>query len=100
MPSLRDTSPIVAEVLDGVHDNILEHLSRAADWRLKQRARETGFRPGTRIRVKPDADNLLGGREGRVVKVNPKTIGIQLDPEHDNDYRLDWRVPHSYLEAA
>jgi hypothetical protein len=102
MAALRDTSPIVAAILDGEHDDVLRHIARATDWRLKQVARESGLRPGSRIVVSDDAkiSAEFAGRTGTVERVNPKTVSVELDPLDENDDRTNWRLPHSWLEVA
>jgi hypothetical protein len=99
--TLRDTHPLVAEILDGKYDEVLEHVERAAKIRLKQRAARSGLRKGTRIVIGEAALEQAPdfvGRKGVVDKVNPKTIGVELDKLHDNDCRTSWRVPHSWVE--
>jgi hypothetical protein len=102
MGLLRDVHPLVAEILDGKYDEILPHLSRAAEARMKQNVAKSGLRPRQRIRITEAALERMPefvGREGKVERVNPKTISVTLDPLDEHDFRTAWRLPHSWLEA-
>lgn len=100
---LRDVDPLVAAVLDGDHDDILAALNRACTIRAKRAVQATGIRPKSRVRITEEALERapdMVGREGIVVRVNPKTVSVTLDPLDDDDYRTDWLFPHAWLEPA
>lgn len=77
---LRDTSPLVAEVLDGTHDEILNDLRAAVEFRQKQKTMVVdGLRPKARVRIKNDPRAKdYAGREGVVDRVNKQTVTVSL----------------------
>lgn len=75
-------APIVAAIMSGEHDANLDMIERAAAWRKKKVASESGIRKYAKVRLKHDARNKqYRGREGRVVKLNKNTITIDLECE-------------------
>jgi chaperone required for assembly of F1-ATPase len=72
---LRDVDPIVAAVLDGQHDAILDSIEQA----VRHRRKAAAPRIGTRVRLVGTRNPRLEGKEGEVVKVNAKRLSIFLD---------------------
>lgn len=100
---LKDTSPIVAEILEGKHDDVLPHIHRAAALRMKRTAAASGVRRNSKIRIKDVAEEWrpdLVGRTGIVERVNQKTYTVKLDQLNDGDYDIYFRFPHSWIEAV
>lgn len=76
---LRDTSPLVAEVLDGKHDDVLDNLRAAVEYRAKQKMSGEGLRKKARVRIKNDPRARdYAGREGIVDRVNKQTVTVSL----------------------
>lgn len=75
---LRDTHELVAEVLDGKHDDIVDHLERAAKFRQRQIATQS-FRVGGRVKTQGTGRIEYEGVEGTVEKINAKTIAVRMD---------------------
>lgn len=93
------TSPVATAIIAGELDDVLTQIYDAVKWRRAELAavEVRKLRPGARIRISA-SDSVLGGREGEVEKVNPKTIAVKLDPV-PHDSRNDWKVPHTFVEA-
>lgn len=78
--------PVAQAVLDGKHDDELAAILAAAQARQKNR-----FRRGTRVRV-VGTGTETEGREGVVLKANPRTITVGLG---EVGYE-DWDEAHRY----
>ena len=90
MALLRDISPLHAAILDGEYDSDLASLNQTINARLKLTMRMS-FRPGSRIRVIDDpAAGNLAGIEGTVIRVNNKTVSVDLD--NGLGYRISPRI--------
>lgn len=95
---LKDTCELAAEIMDGKHDDDLDYIAQAATARKKIKTAEAGIRKHARIRVTREGGQIAG-RVGKVTSVNQKTVSVELDPLNDNDWSIDWRVPHAWIEA-
>ena len=100
---LKDTCPLAAEILAGEHDNDLPHIIAAAQNRQKMR-----FRKGSRVRIVGTNDATMG-KEGTVLKVNPKTIQVGVGEKTYGDWDTEkqfpeyengtWNMTPNFLEA-
>lgn len=98
MTLLRDISPLHAAILRGEYDADLSSLSQAINARLK-RTINTSFRVGGRIRVADDpAAGNLAGLLGTVIRVNSKTISVDLDNGHG--YRISPKILEPISERS
>lgn len=79
---------VLASIVRGDLDDDLSRIQRACSSRMQRR-----FRPGARIRVK-DSRDRLNGTEGTVLRVNQKTVSVELD-QHGG-----WRFPPHMLEEV
>lgn len=76
---LRDAGPVVADVLDGKHDDLLPQLLAAVQHRQQQTLAKGGIRKGARVRIANDPRaREYAGREGVVDRVSQKTVSISL----------------------
>jgi len=93
MALLKDISPLHAEILAGTYDADLETLRQTINHRLKVAARENGIRPGAIVELvdDPSAGNLAG-KKARVIKVNQKTVSIDLLDESIPEWKRGYRV--------
>jgi hypothetical protein len=99
---MRDVHPILADIEDGKHDDLLGKIALAVERRQKRVVRTLGLRPNVRFRITDAAHAQapdFAGREGKVIRVNAKTVTVKLDKLDDHDYRTEWRVPHAWVEA-
>lgn len=96
---LKDTCELAAEILDGNHDANLDYIVQAAQARKKRKTAEAGIRKHARVRVTAEGGQIAG-RVGKVMQINQKTVSVELDRLDDNDWSIDWRVPHAWLEAV
>jgi hypothetical protein len=68
---IKDTCPIAAEILEGKHDENLSYILEAVAARRKMM-----FRKGAKVRLVGTKNPELEGKEGVVLKINPKRIGV------------------------
>lgn len=79
---LKDTCQLAADILEGKYDGDLDHVIQAAQHRVKVVAHQSGIRKGAKVRLKHDARNKdFRGREGRVVRINKKSVSVDLECE-------------------
>lgn len=72
--------PIAKEILDGKHDEALDHIEQAAKHRQKQLLLLSGIRPGARVTLMVNPRNgQFAGRSGIVEKLNPKRVTVNLE---------------------
>lgn len=91
---LRDISPLHAAILEGVHDAELDSLEQAINARRKRTLR-TEYRTGTRVRIVDDPrSGDLAGVLGTVIKINRKSVSVDLDDGRS------YRVSSGLLEVA
>lgn len=80
----------VAEaIIDGDHDDDLELIQIACQSRIKRM-----FRKGQRIKLKGTESVVLEGAEGRIEKINQKSISVILDAHGP------YNVPPRMLEVV
>lgn len=70
---LKDTCPLAGAILEGEHDDDLQHIISAAQHRQKSL-----WTKNTRVRVTGTGNPKTEGAEGVILKVNPKTITVGL----------------------
>lgn len=101
MTLLKDISPIHAEILDGKYDDDLESLRQAINYRIKIAARKSGLVPGAVVRFVDDPSaGHLAGQKAVVVKVNQKSISVDLTDENVPLGKRAWRVSPKLLQTA
>lgn len=98
---LKDTCELAAEILNGDHDEILDHIEQAAAARRKNL-----FRVGQVVRfVNVRGPASLEGREGTIFGKNPKTFKVGLGSFVTDEFGGYWtegefNVPASMLQAV
>lgn len=73
-PSWIKVGGVALEIVEGTHDADLESIRQACAVRVKSM-----WRKGDRVRLVNTRNVLLDGAEGRVEKVNTKSISVVLD---------------------
>lgn len=93
MPLLKDISPLHAEILEGAHDEHLQTLMQALEHRVKIATRQSGIRPGAIVTFVDDPHaGFLAGRQAKVIKVNKKTISVDVLGDDIPDWKRGYRV--------
>lgn len=92
---LTDCGALAKAICDGEHDDELDYILSAVQYRMKTR-----FRKGTRVRLTGTRNVGLEGKEGTVLKVNPKRISVGLGAKNEWGGYDDgeYNVPPSMLE--
>ena len=80
---------LAEEIIDGKHDENLEYIQIACQSRVKRM-----FRKGQRIKLKGTESVVLEGAEGRIEKINTKSISVILDSHGP------YNVPPRMLEVV
>ena len=94
--SLVAKNPVYEAILRGDFDGEgLEDLEHAVSIR-----RKTMFRPGTKVRLVGTRNPELEGREGVIVKVNPKRITVGLGERDAFGYEDEVLAPSRMLEVV
>jgi hypothetical protein len=93
---LKDVDPLCAAILDGNHDSILDAIAQSVAARQKRVQADSGIRKNAFVQVEPE-DDKIGGRIGRVLKVNRKTVSIRLMGDAE---WITWNVSHNLLTVV
>jgi len=94
---LRDTAAVVAQILDGEHDDVLGHIQDAVTTRRKNL-----YRPGTQVRAVNTRNVDLEGQVGTVIKVNARRVTVGFG-EHDQawgTWEKEFNVPDNMLQVV
>jgi len=90
---LKNISPLHAAIIEGGYDDELESLRQTINHRIKMVARNSGLRPGVIIELVNDPSaGDLAGLQARVVRVNQKSISIDLIGDDIPDWKRGYRV--------
>lgn len=92
---LSEVSPLVADILNGDHDDILDYIDQAVQARKKRM-----YRPGAKVRLVGTRNAEIDGQIGTVVKVNAKRITVGLGEKSEWGYEREYLVPISMLEVV
>lgn len=97
---LKDISPLHAAIIAGEYDEHLESLRQAVNHRIKIATRKSGLVPNAIVRVVDDPRaSHLAGQLATVVKVNQKSVSIDLLDESIPEWKRGYRVSPGLLEV-
>ena len=98
MTLLKDISPLHAEILDGKHDEELESLRQAINYRMKVALKAGGIKPGAIVTIVDDPiAGKLAGMQAKVIKVNQKSVSIDLIDDSIPQWSRGYRVAPSLI---